>query len=62
MKSVRSLLVTVFFSLALSAPLAFAAGDTSKDDSMVVMHTNLGDITIEVFEDDGPAAMLHALG
>ena len=48
MKSVRSLLITVFSSLALSAPVAFAAGDTSKDDSMVVMHTNLGDITIEV--------------
>ena len=61
MKSLRSLLITVFFSLALSAPLAFAAGDTSKDDSMVVMHTNLGDITIEVFEDDAPKSAANFL-
>ncbi|MES1951181.1 cyclophilin type peptidyl-prolyl cis-trans isomerase [Salinisphaera sp. S4-8] len=61
MKSVRTLLVTVFVSLALCAPLAFAAGDASKDDSMVVMHTNLGDITIEVFEDQAPKSAANFL-
>ena len=55
------LLATVFVSLALCAPLAFAAGDASKDDSMVVMHTNLGDITIEVFEDDAPKSAANFL-
>ncbi|MES1940622.1 cyclophilin type peptidyl-prolyl cis-trans isomerase [Salinisphaera sp. T5B8] len=61
MKSVRTLLVTVFVSLALCAPLAFAAGDASKDDSMVVMHTNLGDITIQVFEDQAPKSAANFL-
>lgn len=55
------LLATVFVSLALCVPLAFAAGDASKDDSMVVMHTNLGDITIEVFEDDAPKSAANFL-
>ena len=55
------LLATVFLSIALCAPLAFAFGDASKDDSMVVMHTNLGDITIEVFEDDAPKSAANFL-
>jgi len=54
MKSLRFLLLAFSLTLALSASTAFAAGDASKEDSMVVMHTNLGDITIEVFEDEAP--------
>lgn len=54
MKSLRFLLLAFCLSLALSASTAFAAGSASKEDSMVVMHTNLGDITIEVFEDEAP--------
>ena len=30
------------------------AGASQKEDSMVVMHTNLGDIKIEVFDDEAP--------
>ena len=61
MKSLRFLYLVVSLSVALSASIAFAAGDASKEDSMVVMHTNLGDITIEVFEDEAPKSAANFL-
>lgn len=61
MKSPRFLLVAFSLILALGASTAFAAGNASKEDSMVVMHTNLGDITIEVFEDEAPKSAANFL-
>ncbi|GAB3683091.1 peptidylprolyl isomerase [Salinisphaera aquimarina] len=46
---------TLLFSVAFAANSATGdAGNSNKEDPMVVMHTNLGDITIEVFEDEAP--------
>jgi cyclophilin family peptidyl-prolyl cis-trans isomerase len=61
MKSLRILRLVVCLTLALSASTAFAAGNASKEDPMVVMHTNLGDITIEVFEDEAPKTVANFL-
>ena len=61
MKSLRILRLVVCLTLALSASTAFAAGNASKEAPMVVMHTNLGDITIEVFEDEAPKTAANFL-
>ena len=61
MKSLRILRLFVFLTLALCASTAFAAGSASKEGPMVVMHTNLGDITIEVFEDEAPKTAANFL-
>ena len=58
MKSLRILRLVVCLTLALSASTAVAA---NKEAPMVVMHTNLGDITIEVFEDEAPKTAANFL-
>lgn len=59
--SLRSLLLLVTLTFALYASTAFAQGDNSKEDPMVVMHTSLGDITIDVFEEEAPKSAANFL-
>jgi len=62
-RSVRAIAFTLFLTTALCAHSApgDSAGATSKEDPMVVMHTSLGDIEIEVFADAAPKTAANFL-